>query len=71
VTAVREHLRTLLLAGAARREQMGKETLKIMEQFTEETVLPQIEAIFQNAINHESESELPSVSQCVSGQARS
>ena len=71
VTALREHLRTLLLAGAAGREKMGKETLKIMEQFTEETVLPQIEAIFQNAINHESESELPSVSQCVSGQAQS
>jgi len=45
VSALREHLRALLLAGAARREQMGKETLKIMEQFTEENVLPQIQAI--------------------------
>jgi glycosyltransferase involved in cell wall biosynthesis len=69
VAALRKRLRTLLLAGAARREQMGKETLKIMEQFTEETVLPQIEAIFQNAISHGSERELPSVSQRVSGQA--
>jgi glycosyltransferase involved in cell wall biosynthesis len=69
VAALRNHLRTLLLAGAARREQMGKETLKIMEQFTEETVLPQIEAIFQNAIGHGSKLELAAVSQHVSGQA--
>jgi glycosyltransferase involved in cell wall biosynthesis len=69
VAALREHLRTLLLAGAARREQMGKETLKFMEQFTEEAVLPQIEAIFQNAISHESERELPAVSRRVPVQA--
>jgi glycosyltransferase involved in cell wall biosynthesis len=69
VAALREHLRALLLAGAARREQMGKETLKIMKQFTEETVLPQIKTIFQNAINQGKEMELLAVSQHVSGQA--
>ena len=62
VAALREHLRTLLLAGATRREQMGTETLRILEQFTEENVLPKIEAIFQNAISHKSELELPAVS---------
>jgi glycosyltransferase involved in cell wall biosynthesis len=71
VVALREHLRTLLLAGAARREQMGKETLRILEQFTEENVLPRIEAIFQNAISHESEMGLSAVSQRVSRQAYS
>jgi glycosyltransferase involved in cell wall biosynthesis len=65
VAALREHLRALLLAGATGREQMGKETLKIMEQFTEENVLPQIEAIFQNAISHGNGGV--SVSQSVSG----
>jgi glycosyltransferase involved in cell wall biosynthesis len=69
VAALREHLRALLLAGAARREQMGKETLKIMEQFTEETVLPQIEAIFQSAISHENQMELSSVARRVPTQA--
>jgi glycosyltransferase involved in cell wall biosynthesis len=69
VAALREHLRALLLAGAARREQMGKETLKIMEQFTEETVLPQIEAILQNAISLGSEMKLTAVSQRVPSQA--
>src|SRR5207244_10931970 len=67
VAALREHLRALLLAGAAGRERMGKETLRIMEQFTEETVLPQIEAIFRNAISYGNERELPAVSQHVSG----
>jgi glycosyltransferase involved in cell wall biosynthesis len=62
VVALREHLRTLLLAGAARREQMGKETLKILEQFTEENVLPQIEAVFQNAIKLGNKSRLTAVS---------
>lgn len=62
VVALREHLRALLHAGAARREQMGKETLRILEQFTEENTLPKIEAIFQNAINKESKLELPAVS---------
>jgi glycosyltransferase involved in cell wall biosynthesis len=66
VVALREYLRTLLLAGATRREQMGKETLRILEQFTEENVLPKIEAIFQNAINHGSETELTAVSQSIS-----
>jgi glycosyltransferase involved in cell wall biosynthesis len=67
VAALREHLRALLLAGASGRERMGKETLRIMEQFTEETVLPQIEAIFRNAISYGNERELPAVSQHVSG----
>jgi glycosyltransferase involved in cell wall biosynthesis len=69
VAALREHLRTLLLAGAAQRERMGKETLKIMERFTEENVLPQIEAIFQNAISYRNERGLPAVSQRLSGHA--
>ena len=42
---------------------MGKETLKIMERFTEENVLPQIEAIFQNAMSYRNERGLPAVSQ--------
>lgn len=67
VAALREHLRSLLLAGAAGRERMGKETLKIMEQFTEENILPQIEAIFQNAISYGNERALSEVSQSVSG----
>jgi glycosyltransferase involved in cell wall biosynthesis len=51
VIALREHLRTLLLSGAARREQMGKASLDIVgSQFTEETVMPQIETAFQHAI---------------------
>lgn len=69
VAALREHLRALLLAGAARREQMGRETLKIMEQFTDERILPQIEAIFQNVISHASGIELPPVSQPAPGYA--
>jgi len=62
IAALREHLRTLLLAGAARREQMGKETLRILEQFTEENVLPKIEAIFQNAISYKNGMGLGAVS---------
>lgn len=65
VAALRGHLRALLLAGADRRERMGKETLKIMKHFTEETVLPQIEAIFRNAIHHGGEMGLPAISQRV------
>jgi glycosyltransferase involved in cell wall biosynthesis len=69
VAALREHLRALLLVGAARREQMGKETLTIMKQFTEETILPQIEAIFHDAISLGSGMGLSAISQRVSGQA--
>jgi glycosyltransferase involved in cell wall biosynthesis len=53
VAALREHLKALLLAGAEKRELMGKASLEIVGgQFTAETVLPQIEAVFQNVIHH-------------------
>jgi glycosyltransferase involved in cell wall biosynthesis len=53
IVALREHLRTLLLAGARRREQMGKATLEIVGQrFTAERIMPMIEAIYQNAIEY-------------------
>lgn len=52
VAGLREHLRQLLLAGAARREQMGKASLEIVGgQFTAEIVMPQIEAVFQKIID--------------------
>ena len=51
VTALRESLRALLLAGAQKREAMGRATLNIVgSRFSAETILPQLEAIFQNAI---------------------
>jgi glycosyltransferase involved in cell wall biosynthesis len=50
VVALREHLRTLLLMGARRREQMGKATLEIVgRRFRAERIMPTIEAIYQNA----------------------
>jgi glycosyltransferase involved in cell wall biosynthesis len=52
VAALRENLRALLLAGARKREQMGRASLEIVGgRFTAEIVMPQIEAAFQNAIN--------------------
>jgi glycosyltransferase involved in cell wall biosynthesis len=52
VGALRENLKALLLAGANRRQQMGKASLEVIgRQFTEETVMPQIEAAFQQAIS--------------------
>ena len=52
VGALRENLKALLLAGAIRRQQMGKASLEVIgRQFTEETVMPQIEAAFQQAIS--------------------
>jgi glycosyltransferase involved in cell wall biosynthesis len=53
VVALREHLRTLLLAGARRREQMGRATLEIVGQrFRAERVMPMIEAIYRNAVEN-------------------
>lgn len=51
VAALREHLRSLLLAGARKREQMGRASLEIVgERFSEERIMPEIEAIFLAAI---------------------
>jgi glycosyltransferase involved in cell wall biosynthesis len=51
VTTLREHLRSLLLAGSRTREQMGKATLEIVGQkFSAEHVMPLIEAIYLDAI---------------------
>ena len=51
VTGLRERLRSLLLAGARKREQMGKATLEIVgSKFSAEHVMPLIEAIYQDAI---------------------
>ena len=52
VTALRESLRTLLLAGARKREQMGRASLEIAGlRFSAETIMPQLEAVFKNAID--------------------
>ena len=52
VGALRESLRSLLLAGARKRERMGRASLEIMRQrFTAEAIMPGIEAILQAAIN--------------------
>jgi glycosyltransferase involved in cell wall biosynthesis len=57
VIALREHLRSLLLAGARRREQMGKTTLEIVGQkFSAECVMPHIEGIYQDAIANQKQS---------------
>jgi glycosyltransferase involved in cell wall biosynthesis len=54
VVALREHLRTLLLVGARRREQMGQATLEIVGQrYRTERVMPMIEAIYQDAIERQ------------------
>jgi glycosyltransferase involved in cell wall biosynthesis len=56
VVALRESLRALLLAGAGKRELMGRASLEMMgRQFTAERVMPQIEAIFRNIITHRAE----------------
>lgn len=50
--ALTKHMRTLLLAGARRREQMGEASLQIVGQrFSAEKVMPLLETIFQNAID--------------------
>ena len=52
VTALRESLRALLLAGARKREQMGKASLEIAGlRFSAETIMPQLETVFKNAID--------------------
>jgi glycosyltransferase involved in cell wall biosynthesis len=49
VTTLRQSLKTLLLAGAEKREQMGRATLNIVgKRFSASTILPKLEAIFQN-----------------------
>lgn len=51
VTALRESLRSLLQVGAQKRETMGRASLDIVgSRFSAETIMPQLEAIFQNAI---------------------
>ncbi len=53
VTALSEHLRMLLLAGAHKREQMGEASLHIVgSRFSAEKVMPLLESVFQNAINN-------------------
>ena len=57
VTTLRKHLRSLLLAGARRRKQMGKATLEIVGQrFSVERVMPMIETTYQDAIASKRES---------------
>jgi glycosyltransferase involved in cell wall biosynthesis len=57
VTALREHLKSLLRAGASKREQMGKASLEIVGQrFSAEITMPMIEAIYRSAIENEGQS---------------
>ena len=57
VTALREHLKSLLHAGARTREQMGAASLAIVGQrFSAERIMPIIETIYQNAIENERQS---------------
>lgn len=51
-TALSESLRTLLLAGAHKREQMGNASLNIVgSRFSAEKVMPLLETVLQDAIN--------------------
>jgi glycosyltransferase involved in cell wall biosynthesis len=53
VTGLSERLRRLLLAGARKREQMGKASLDIVgARFSAEKVMPLLETVFQDAINN-------------------
>jgi glycosyltransferase involved in cell wall biosynthesis len=53
VTALSEHLRTLLVAGAHRRQLMGNESLHIVgSRFSAEKVMPLLEMAFQDVINN-------------------
>lgn len=53
VTELTERLRTLLLAGASKREQMGKASLHIVgSRFSGEKIMPVLETVFQDAINN-------------------
>jgi glycosyltransferase involved in cell wall biosynthesis len=57
VAALRERLRSLLVAGARRREKMGKATLEIVGQrFTAERIMPLIEGIYRDVIANEKQS---------------
>lgn len=59
VTTLREHLRSLLRAGAAKREQMGRASLEIVGQrFSAEAIMPMIEAICLDAIENSSPAHL-------------
>jgi glycosyltransferase involved in cell wall biosynthesis len=52
VAAIRESLKSLLLAGASRRQEMGAASLEIAGRlFCEENVMPKIESIFQATIS--------------------
>lgn len=51
VSAIRESLRALLLAGAGRRQAMGAASLDIVgKRFCEEKVMPRIESVFRAVI---------------------
>jgi glycosyltransferase involved in cell wall biosynthesis len=53
VTALSEHLRDVLLAGAQAREEMGKASLNIVgSRFSAEKIMPLLETVFQNAVTH-------------------
>lgn len=57
VTTLRNHLRSLLGAGAAKREQMGRASLEILGQrFSAECIMPMIETLYQDAIASERQS---------------
>lgn len=57
VTTLRGHLKSLLSAGAAEREQMGRASLEILGQrFSAECIMPMIENLYQDAIASEKQS---------------
>jgi glycosyltransferase involved in cell wall biosynthesis len=52
ISALSEVLRTMLLAGARKREHMGNASLQIAgTRFSAEKILPRLETVFQNAID--------------------
>lgn len=52
ILTLRESLKQLLLGGAGKREQMGNASLSIVgSRFSAENIMPQLEIIFQNAID--------------------
>jgi glycosyltransferase involved in cell wall biosynthesis len=58
VTALRENLRSLLRAGARKREQMGRATLGIVgELFSAEKIMPRLEAIFLAALDESAQAQ--------------
>jgi glycosyltransferase involved in cell wall biosynthesis len=53
VTALSEHLRTLLVGGAHKRQLMGNESLHIVgSRFCAEKVMPILEMAFQDVVNN-------------------